>query len=122
MTDEFAMSLRIEKHSIILDLKGDLTKKAEQSILKSYNWQDGLEGGRRFLVLNFTEVPYINSTGIALLIRLVRFGKKGNFETFGYGLQAHYQKLFRMVGLTEYMLICPSEFNVQQRIEQYLGL
>lgn len=114
------MSLRKGEHSITLDLRGDLTKKAEQTLLESRAWQDGLEGGRRFLVLNFTDVPYINSTGIALLIRLVRFGKKGGFQTLAFGLHAHYQKLFRMVGLTEYMLICPSEYSVEQRIEQYM--
>lgn len=69
------------------------------------------------MVLNFTGVPYINSLGIALLIRLVRTTAKAGNQTFAYGITPHYQKLFLMVGLTEYMMVYPDEYSILQRIE-----
>jgi len=60
----------------------------------------------------------LHSSGIALLIRIVRAGRKAGYRTFAYGLTPHYQKLFRMVGLTEYMMIYPDEYTILARIEE----
>lgn len=99
-----------------LDLQGDLTKQAEEALLQLRPWQEGLDEGRSYLVLNLTRVPYINSAGIAVLIRLSRAGAKGGFLTFAYGITPHYEKLFRMVGLTDYMVIYPDEHAITERI------
>lgn len=99
-----------------LDLQGDLTKQSEQSLLSLRSWQEGLDDARPYLVLNLTRVPYINSAGIAVLIRLSRAGAKGNYVTFAYGITPHYEKLFRMVGLTESMMIYPDEHAIAERI------
>jgi len=102
---------------LALTLAGDLTKAAEQALLDGFDWERGLGGGRRYLVLNLTGVNYINSAGMAVLIRLSRTGRKAGYHTFACGVTTHYQKLFRMVGLTEYMMIYPDEYSVMQRIE-----
>jgi anti-anti-sigma factor len=113
---EFRIQYRKLEKAIVVDLWGDLTKQAEEQLLL-VRWEDGLESGRRYLIFNFTETTYMNSSGIALLIRIVRAGRKAGFETFAYGVTLHYQKLFRMVGLTEYMMIYPNEYAIMARIE-----
>lgn len=105
------------EHAIILDLRGDLSHQAEQELLELWAWEQGLEHGKRYLVLNFTDVSYINSMGIAVLIRLVRALPQPGCLAFAYGLTAHYQKLFRMVGLLEHIAVYPNEVAVMQRIE-----
>ncbi|WP_284643509.1 STAS domain-containing protein [Paenibacillus silviterrae] len=117
MESSFQVLYRKLEKAIALDLHGDLTKQAEELLLQP-RWEEGLESGRRFLVINFTETVYINSSGIALLIRIVRAGRKAGFETFAFGVTPHYQKLFRMVGLTEYMMIYPDEYSILARIEE----
>lgn len=117
MEQAFQMTERIFPGGLILDLSGDLTRSAEDLILQHHTWEHGLPDARKYLVLNFSHVPYINSAGIASLIRLTRTGMKSGFLTFAYGLTPHYQKLFRMVGLTEHMMIYPDEFSVLRRIE-----
>lgn len=102
--------------ALALDLRGDLTRQAEEAVLGLRPWAEGLDGGRKYLILNLAHVPYINSAGIAVLIRLARAGIKGGFMTFAYGVTPHYEKLFRMVGLTEHMLIYPSEYAIMERI------
>lgn len=112
----FRIGVRTLLHSMILDMQGDLMKQAEDVVLQQRQWDHGLEGGQKYLILNLSKVPYINSAGIAILIRLVRSGLKGNFSTFAYGVTPHYEKLFRMVGLTEYMMIYPDEYAILERI------
>ncbi|AGA56459.1 anti-anti-sigma factor [Thermobacillus composti KWC4] len=98
-------------------LKGDLDQQAEQKIRSVLDWEDGLGEDRRYLILNLHEVNFINSAGMALLIRIARAGRKKGFHTFICGASAHYQKLFRMVGLTEYVMLYPDDYAALQRIE-----
>ena len=98
-------------------LKGDLDQQAEQKIRSVLHWEEGLGDGRRYLILNLHEVNFINSAGMALLIRIARTGRKKNYHTFICGASAHYQKLFRMVGLTEYAMLYPDDYAAMQRIE-----
>jgi len=118
MSTECRATLRETERYTLLTLSGDLTKQAEETLFGLRSWQDGLEDGKPFLLIDFAEVPYINSAGIALLIRLVRLGRKAGYRSFAFGVSGHYQKLFRMVGLTEYMAIYPSEHAVAERLEQ----
>lgn len=98
-------------------LKGDLDQQAERKIRSVLDWEEGLGEGRRYLILNLHEVNYINSAGMALLIRIARTGRKKSYHTFICGASAHYQKLFRMVGLTEYVMMYPDDYAALQRIE-----
>jgi len=100
-----------------MTLKGDLDHQAEQKIRSVLDWAEGLGDGRRYLILNLHEVNYINSAGMALLIRIARAGRRNHYHTFICGASAHYQKLFRMVGLTEYVMLYPDEYAAMQRIE-----
>ncbi|GGG05659.1 STAS domain-containing protein [Paenibacillus abyssi] len=115
--NEFRADKRIAGGTVIYDLKGDLSNQAEEVMLELCEWEKGLGQGRRFLILNFTEVPYINSIGLAVLIRIIRPLLRAGCQTFAYGVTPHYQKLFRMVGLTEHMMIYPNEEAIVQRIE-----
>jgi len=99
----------------VLQLKGDLTKMAEAELLDGL--LDGLDENVRFLALDLTGVAYINSGGMAVLIRLARIVRKSGAHTFAWGVTPHYEKLFRMVGLTEWLMLYPNEFAVMQRIE-----
>jgi len=122
MSQDCRAALRETETYTALTLRGDLTKQAEETLFGLRSWQDGLEGGKTFLVIDFTDVPYINSAGIALLIRLVRLGLKAGYRTFAFGVNGHYQKLFRMVGLTEYMAIYPNEQAIAERTAQERGI
>lgn len=119
MENQFRLEVR-EDHpaAVMLDLIGDLSQDAQEPMLKFLSgWEARADQARAgFIVLNFTQVPYINSLGIALLIRFVRATRKNGQQTFAYGITSHYQKLFLMVGLTEYMMIYPDEYSITQRI------
>lgn len=113
---ELVIDIREIQQGLILDLKGDLNKQAEQKLLGMQDWGNGLPQGKAWLILNFNQVHYMNSHGIAILIRLVRAGTEGGFKTLAYGLSTHYAKLLRMVGLTEFLHICTDEEEALRRM------
>ena len=117
MDRTFRINERRLASGLILDLAGDLTREAEGPLLRNSNWQEVMDIPGCCLVLNFSQVAYINSAGIACLIRLTRAAASRSCRTFAYGLTPHYQKLFRMVGLTDHMMIYPDEISVLSRIE-----
>jgi len=59
------------------------------------------------VVLNFCAVDYINSSGIDLLIRLVRQARDKSLTVPANDVSEHYQKIFQMVGLTIYFYSYP---------------
>jgi len=89
----------------IIELSGEITKSDEvlpEEILSQ-------DSGIRALVFDFTGVNYINSAGISLLIRLVRMVREKSVAVLAYGLSDHYQKIFKMVGLSNYLYLYPNE-------------
>jgi anti-anti-sigma factor len=108
MSDDLKASVRKQDDSIaIVDMKGDVTSFADETINSLVNAT--VEEEFRKIILNFTDVNYINSSGIAILIGLVtRLNSKGiSFRV--YGLTPHFKKIFRMIGLTQYVDVFPSE-------------
>lgn len=110
MEKELSIREEAKSESCLLHLSGDITKTSGDTLLNWRNWEDGLGNGMGALILDFSGVAYINSAGIAALIRLVRMGAGGLYRTGCYGLIYHYEKLFHMVGLTKYMTIYPSQW------------
>lgn len=116
MEASFNVNIRSTEEAVIFELHGDLTREAERRLLELRPWETHRDGKRNFLILNLSQVPYINSAGIALLIRLTRSAGKEKMRTFACGVTPHYEKLFRMVGLTEQMMIYPDEYAIMERI------
>lgn len=89
----------------LIDLSGEITKSdavSPDQILPT-------KQETKAVVLNFTEINYINSTGIALLIRVVRQARDQSIAVLRYAVSSHYQKIFQMVGLTNYLYLYPDE-------------
>jgi anti-anti-sigma factor len=84
----------------VLRFAGDITSTSETAILGTYN---GLspEIAKRIL-LDFSKVEYINSSGIALVIQLMYAASKNGQAIQTFGLTPHFQKVFTMVGITKY--------------------
>jgi anti-anti-sigma factor len=100
MTDEIQVTVRFERGATIIDLAGDVTTFAEEPINKAY--QDASADGAHNIIFKFRESDYINSAGIAILIGIVTEARKRDQRLLMTGLSSHFQKIFRMVGLTQY--------------------
>lgn len=100
MSDDIQVSVRGEGKATIIDLVGDVTTFAEEAINQAY--RTASDKGAQNIIFNFRENDYINSAGIAILIGVVTEARKRDQKLLMTGLSAHFQKIFRMVGLTQY--------------------
>jgi anti-anti-sigma factor len=107
LDDELEVTTRNEQDVTIIDLKGDVTTFADAKITDAY--RAATVAGARKLVLNFRRSDYINSAGIAILIRIVTEVNRGGQKLAMSGLNDHFQKIFRMVGLSQYADIYDDE-------------
>ena len=107
MTEELTVVSRREGDAVVFDLVGDLTKKAEMAVIEAYQ-RATVQGARR-LLFNFRAVKYINSSGIAILIAVIAEARKRDQEVGGFGLSAHYTRIFEMTGLPQYMRLYEDE-------------
>ena len=106
MSDEIHVSIREQNGATVIDLVGDVTTFAEDAINQAY--QSASENGASNIIFNFRENDYINSAGIAILIGIVTEARKQDQKLLMTGLSIHFQKIFRMVGLTQYADLYPS--------------
>ncbi len=106
MSEEIQVSIREENDATVIDLVGDVTTFAEDVIYQAY--QTASTDGAANIIFNFRENDYINSAGIAILIGVVTEARKKDQKLLMTGLSVHFQKIFRMVGLTQYADLYPS--------------
>jgi len=98
---EIQLNLRLEEKLAIIDFKGDVTGPAEKKILSAF--ERAVRQNVRCVILNFTEVGYINSAGMSIVINLLTQSQNQNLELRAFGLSPHFQKIFAMVGLLKYV-------------------
>jgi len=84
----------------ILAFSGDISSASKEAILTAYH---GLGATASPLLLDFTGVDYINSSGIAIIIQMLLEAHKAGARTIGiFGLSPHFRKVFTMVGISKY--------------------
>jgi len=84
-------------------LSGDLNGRAAEVLAGAYS-QVAARGPRR-VTLDFGRVGYINSTGIALIVRLLADARRDGRAVRALGLAEHYREIFRITRLSDYMEI-----------------
>jgi anti-sigma B factor antagonist len=102
--------LRVSKaneRTSILDIQGEITSAAENDLMEKYN-QAGTNGTRNIL-LNFSQLEYMNSSGIGLLVTLLIRVRRNNQRLLATGLNDHYRQIFELTRLNEAITIYDSE-------------
>ncbi|MGH2814258.1 MAG: STAS domain-containing protein, partial [Actinomycetota bacterium] len=66
---EFGAEIREHDGTGVIDLRGEINLGADQALNAAYD--AAVLGDPRTVVLNFADVDYINSTGIALIVGLL---------------------------------------------------
>lgn len=116
MEEELNISVEHHDHSLILRLIGDITKISGETLLKYHTWEKGLPNNEKILIINFNRVNYINSAGIAYLIRVSKLLFEQGIEIRAFGLEYHYEKMFHIVGLNKFIKFYPSEWAAMEEL------
>ncbi len=84
----------------LICLRGDISSASKDVLLNAYH---RLGNTVSRVLLDFTAVDYINSSGIAIIIQMLLEAGKAGTRTVGiFGLSPHFQKVFTMVGISKY--------------------
>ena len=89
-----------------LAMRGDVDVAADEALAAAYS--AAAQSGAARVVLDFTQVDYINSTGIALIVRLLAEARRDHREVIAEGLTDHYREIFHITRLSDYMTIADS--------------
>jgi anti-anti-sigma factor len=91
----------------IIDLKGDINRSAEGAVNAAY--EEAAGSGASQVLLNFTQVGYINSTGIAVIVAVLARSRKEGRTLISCGLSEHYREIFEITRLSDFMTIFSDE-------------
>ena len=92
---------------VVLDLSGDLRADAREDLEAAY--ADAAAREPQAVVLNLTDVEYMDSTGIALLVGLLARARRDGREISAYGLTDHYREIFAITRLSEFIHVYDDE-------------
>jgi len=97
---------RLEAGTVV-DLRGDIDGRAEHALGEAYARAEAT--GAELVVLNFSEVGYINSTGIALIVGLLARSRATGRRLSVVGLSEHYREIFTITRLSDFMSLFADE-------------
>jgi anti-sigma B factor antagonist len=100
---QFAAQITEVPDEVRLRLTGDLNARADATLADAYAQVTALDPRR--VSLDFGRVGYINSTGIALVVRLLADARRDGRTVRALGLTAHYREIFRITRLSDFMEI-----------------
>ena len=103
----FSAQVRTENQRVVIDLHGEINAQADQALNQAYTEADNQNP--EVIVLNFSGVDYINSTGIALIVGLLAQSRKMHRRMVVYGLSDHYVQIFQITRLSDFMDIFQDE-------------
>lgn len=89
----------INSATSIIDIQGDLSATAENALMEAY--AQASHAATLVIILNFTGLTYMNSSGIGLLVKLLIHINRQHQKLLCYGLSDHYQHIFTLTRLSE---------------------
>jgi anti-sigma B factor antagonist len=90
----------------VIDIQGEVTAAAESVMSDAFTQASN---GTRAVVLNFSDLEYMNSSGIGLLVTMLIRANRLKQKLLAYGLNDHYKQIFALTRLNEAIKIFDSE-------------
>lgn len=91
----------------VIDISGELNGYSEETLMAAYN--EASNGQTQVLILNFSDLEYMNSSGIGLLVTMLIRVQRQKQRLLAYGLSDHYQQIFELTRLNEAIAVYDDE-------------
>ncbi|MDX1616620.1 MAG: STAS domain-containing protein [Candidatus Promineifilaceae bacterium] len=91
----------------VVEINGEITAYAENALMDAYT--QASNGETSAIILDFSNLEYMNSSGIGLLVTLLIRANRRNQQVLAVGLNEHYQQIFELTRLNEAIAIHESE-------------
>ena len=89
----------------ILRIHGEITGGSEPALMGAYAQADGAKS----IVLDFSQLDYMNSGGIGLLVTLLVRAQRAGQQLLAVGLTDHYKQILALTRLDEAIAIHDDE-------------
>jgi len=99
----FQAEIREDGETTVLVLIGEINGLANEAMAAAY--QQAEETSPTRIVLDFSQVDYINSTGIALVVGLLAKARAAHIPLTAVGLSDHYREIFTITRLSDFIEI-----------------
>lgn len=91
----------------VIDISGELNAFSENAFMEAYT--EASTASTQVIVLNFTDLEYMNSSGIGLLVTFLIRANRQKQRMLAYGLSEHYKRIFELTRLNEAIGIYDTE-------------
>ena len=91
----------------ILDIQGEINAYAENVLMDAYT--QASSSGAQAIILNFSKLDYMNSSGIGLLVTLLIRVQRQKQTLMAFGLSDHYLQIFELTRINEAIKIYADE-------------
>jgi anti-anti-sigma factor len=85
-------------------MSGDVNRTAQDTLAAAYE-----SSGVGPVLLDFSEVDYINSTGIAVIVGVLAKARAAGRPVRAFGLSDHYREIFQITRIADFMAIFDDE-------------
>jgi anti-anti-sigma factor len=103
----FEVVVRHRDGMAVIDMSGDITAAAGPGLNAAYD--EAAAAGAMRILLNFADVDYVNSTGIALIVGVLARSRSDSRPIMASGLDEHYREIFTITRLSDFMALYPDE-------------
>ena len=110
--NKLSAHVRQEGTASIIDLEGDINRSSDETFQAAY--EETVAQGASQIVLNFSRVGFINSTGIAVIVSFLARARAAKQDLVVFGLTEHYQRIFEITRLVDFMSVLPDEASALQ--------
>lgn len=101
---------KVSPTASIIDIQGEVSAFAEDTLMEAY--AEASTPTTRAIILNFSGLEYMNSSGIGLLVTLLIRVNRQKQHLMAFGLSDHYRRIFELTRLNEAIGIYDSEADV----------
>jgi anti-sigma B factor antagonist len=101
---------KISATTSIIDIEGEVSAFAEDVLMEAST--EASTPTTRNIILNFSRLEYMNSSGIGLLVTLLIRVNRQKQRLLAYGLSDHYRRIFELTRLNEAIGIYDTEADV----------
>jgi anti-sigma B factor antagonist len=109
---------RVLPGAAVIELSGEVDGSAADVLTNAYLSAVGTDADLGTVVLDFSAVDYINSTGIALIVSVLARARAERRKVVACGLSPHYREIFDITRLSDFIELFP---DLDHAVSQLTG-
>jgi anti-sigma B factor antagonist len=103
----------------VIDLSGEITSAAESQLMQAF--AAASEENKPHVLMNFSKLNFINSSGIGLLVTLLIRARRQQVRLLACNLSDHYRQIFELTRLNEAISIFATEEEALAALDMTLA-